>query len=145
MNNNEEYFVTLIGKYVSRTKYLIFHIMSSAVRMLTSVISMVWNMILSFARITSSCGTRKLDPWVWGALQPDSCSGACSDQEAASEFCCVEIQGARSAATEVTGINHAAEGTSEGLWVVLLSWQSETQACACAFAVHALLLETRED
>lgn len=41
MNNDEEYFVTLIGKYVSRTKYLIFYIMSSAVRILASVISMV--------------------------------------------------------------------------------------------------------
>lgn len=31
MNNDEEYFVTLIGKYVNRTEYLIFYIMSSAV------------------------------------------------------------------------------------------------------------------
>lgn len=36
MSNNEEYFVTLIGKYVNETKYLIFYIMSSALCILTS-------------------------------------------------------------------------------------------------------------
>lgn len=35
MNNNEEYFVTLIGKYVNKTKYLTFYIMSSAICILT--------------------------------------------------------------------------------------------------------------
>lgn len=34
--NNEKYFVTLIGKYVNRTKYLNFYIMSSAICILTS-------------------------------------------------------------------------------------------------------------
>lgn len=48
MNDNEAYFVALVGKYVNRAKYLIFYIMSSAVCILTSVISMVSNTILSF-------------------------------------------------------------------------------------------------
>lgn len=65
MKNNEDYFVTLIDKYVNRTTYLIFYIMSSAICIWTSVVSMAWNMILSFPWIVSSCGTQKFAPSIW--------------------------------------------------------------------------------
>lgn len=95
MKNNEDSFVTLIGKYVNRTNYLIFDVMSSAICIWTLVISVVWNMILSFTWIVASCGTQKSDPWIW--LLPrcpayTSVQVHAPDYKAAFELSSVELQ-----------------------------------------------------